>query len=88
VANLEFARSVEPDNLALRDRLEWARATRSTSRPTLPSILKDELATNPFLRCHEPEVIFAASEKTGRALEPGLEVFTEIRRWKDGFRAR
>jgi hydroxyacylglutathione hydrolase len=88
VANLEFARSAEPDNTALRNRLEWARATRSTNRPTLPSRLKDELATNPFLRCHGPEVILAASEKAGRALEPGLEVFTEIRRWKDGFRAR
>jgi hydroxyacylglutathione hydrolase len=88
VANLEFARSVEPDNTALRDRLERAYATRSNGRPTLPPSLRDELATNPFLRCHEPEVILAASEKAGRALEPGLEVFAEIRRWKDGYRSR
>jgi len=83
VANLEFALQVEPGNAQLVDRLVSACSTRSTGQPTLPSSLKDELATNPFLRCHQPEIVEAASTHSGRQLEPGVEVFTEVRRWKD-----
>ena len=83
VANLEFAVNVEPGNAQLVERLASARATRSAGRPTLPSSLKDELATNPFLRCREPEIVDAVSRHAGRRLEPGVEVFSEVRRWKD-----
>ena len=83
VANLEFALQVEPENAQLVDRLASARAIRSAGQPTVPSVLKDELATNPFLRCNEPEVVAAASRHTGRQLKPGIDVLAEIRRWKD-----
>ncbi len=85
VANLEFAVTVEPGNARLTNRLSSARATRSTGQPTLPSNLKEELATNPFLRCRQPEIVEAASTHAGRRLEAGVEVFAEVRGWKDGW---
>ncbi len=42
--NLRFALTVEPENVAMRDRLEQLK------EPTTPSVLSLELATNPFLR--------------------------------------
>lgn len=83
IANLQFALRVEPKNTGLIDRLERARKTRAAGRPTVPSILEDELATNPFLRCSQSEIVAQASRHAGRRLTPGLEVFTEIRAWKD-----
>ena len=83
VANLEFARLVEPDNPAIARRLEQARRLRRAGRPTLPSLLADEHRTNPFLRCEEPAVIAAAEAQAGRRLAGPVEVFTELRAWKD-----
>lgn len=86
VANLRFALDVEPNNQRLADRFAWAQRARAENRPTLPSRIEDELATNPFLRCDQPEVVDSASGRAGRPLEPGHEVFAEIRSWKDNFR--
>ncbi len=83
VANLEFAVSVEPGNAQLAARLDSARTVRSAGRPTLPSTLEEELATNPFLRCSQPEVIDAASRRAQRQLWADVKVFAEIRSWKD-----
>jgi hydroxyacylglutathione hydrolase len=49
-SNARFALSVDPDNKALRARTEQARQQRAAGRPTLPSVMSDELAANPFLR--------------------------------------
>jgi hydroxyacylglutathione hydrolase len=86
VANLSFAREVEPDNSRLVERLERARDDRAAGRPTVPSTLEEEFETNPFLRCGESGVVAAAEERAGRALAPGAEVFAVIRGWKDGWR--
>ncbi|GIX22395.1 MAG: hydroxyacylglutathione hydrolase [Gammaproteobacteria bacterium] len=86
VANLRFALAVEPDNPALRGRLEQAAAARRAGRPTLPSTLALERATNPFLRCAEPAVRAAAERWAGRPLDDPVAVFAALRRWKDGFR--
>ncbi|MDE2053946.1 MAG: hydroxyacylglutathione hydrolase [Xanthomonadaceae bacterium] len=50
LANAAFARTVEPDNHALAERADAARALRARNAPTLPAVLHDELAANPFLR--------------------------------------
>ncbi len=86
IANLRFAREVEPDNAVLADRLAAAEATRAESQPTVPSTIASELATNPFMRCSEPRVVEAAERHAGRPLEPGSEVFRVVREWKDGWR--
>ncbi|MBW8268178.1 hydroxyacylglutathione hydrolase [Caldovatus aquaticus] len=49
-SNARFALTVEPDNPALRARAEEARAQRAAGRPTVPTTIAQELATNPFLR--------------------------------------
>lgn len=83
LANLGFARWVEPDNPDLIRRQQEAERTRAQDLPTVPSTLALELATNPFLRTSEPEVIAAAERWAGRPLDGPVEVFTALRRWKD-----
>ena len=48
-ANAKFALSVDPDNAALRAMAEQVRRLRAAGKPTLPSLLADELKANPFL---------------------------------------
>ena len=49
LSNLEFALSEFPGNEALQNRAEIIRALRDQGKPTVPSTLGAELATNPFL---------------------------------------
>ena len=87
LANAAFARAVDPANDALRRRTEEAQAMRNAGRPTLPSTLATELATNPFLRVESPAVHAAVAGRLGREPTDRVETFAELRRWKDGFRA-
>ena len=81
--NLGFAEWVEPDSEAIRQRIERDRASRLRNEPTVPSLLSEELETNPFLRSNVPQVIAAAERHAGRPLDRTEEVFTAIRTWKD-----
>lgn len=83
LANLAFARRVEPANSDLEAREATARALRDAGTPTVPSTIGLELATNPFLRWDDPGVRSAAAERRGEEPEGPAEVFAEIRRWKD-----
>lgn len=83
VSNLEFATRVEPANRTLRERLAAARSARGEGRPTVPSSIAQELATNPFLRCDEPSVVAAAGRFAGREVAPGADTFAVVRGWKD-----
>jgi len=49
-SNARFALSVDSGNQALVRRAEEARRQRVAGQPTVPSLLSDELAANPFLR--------------------------------------
>jgi hydroxyacylglutathione hydrolase len=83
IANLGFAKWVEPESTAVQARFDKACGMRARGEPTVPSLLQEELDTNPFLRVDEPDVIAAAESYAGRKLTPGAEVFTAIRNWKD-----
>jgi hydroxyacylglutathione hydrolase len=85
LANIRFAEAVEPANARLAERRAREEAKRARGEPTLPSNIGDELATNPFLRCTEPSVVDAAGRRAGRALAGEVEVFAEIREWKNNF---
>jgi hydroxyacylglutathione hydrolase len=50
LSNARFALSVDPGNAALKARAAQAEADRAAGEPTLPALLGDELAANPFLR--------------------------------------
>jgi len=49
-SNVRFALTVEPDNMALYARALEVKQLRSAGQPTVPSMLAQERATNPFLR--------------------------------------
>ncbi len=83
LANLGFARWVEPDSAALAEREVEVRRLRAAGLPTVPSRLALELAINPFLRTGEPGVIAAAERFAGRPLHGHADVFTALRQWKD-----
>jgi hydroxyacylglutathione hydrolase len=85
LANIGFAQAVEPANSALRARLERDRGLREAGRPTLPSTLGEEKATNPFLRCLEPAVVESANKYLGGRIADPVRVFAAIRDWKNNF---
>ena len=85
LSNLKFAAAVEPDNAAISARIEEVSALREQDLISLPSTLADELATNPFLRCNEQQVITSAAEQSGKLPVGPVEVFAAIRAWKDNF---
>lgn len=85
LSNIKFALHVEPGNIALQKRFEEAKRLRSENQPTVPSTLQLEKATNPFLRCSEPSVIETVSRHAGKQLNSEVEVFAELRQWKNVF---
>jgi len=80
-ANGRFAMSIEPGNPDLISRVERIADARAKGEPTVPSLLSEELATNPFLRTESPEV----RRTCGLPDAPAAEVFAEVRRRKDNF---
>ena len=80
-ANARFALTIEPDNALLKERAEWIVALRREGKPTVPTTIAIELATNPFLRAEQASVQ-AALGMTGA--DPAA-VFSEIRTRKDKF---
>lgn len=85
LANIGFAKAVEPGNRALGAREERDRRLRDAGKPTLPSTLRDEKATNPFLRCREPAVVESANKYLGARVSEPAQVFAAIRDWKNRF---
>ncbi len=81
--NIGFALWVEPDNLNLLQRQALTHELIDSNMPSVPSSLKLELETNPFLRCNLPNVIEAAEKTAKKSLTSGVEVFQVLRTWKD-----
>jgi hydroxyacylglutathione hydrolase len=78
-ANIKFARTIEPDNAALAAREKEANSQRAAGKPTIPTLLGEEKAANPFLRADVPAVATAV----GLAGKPPAQVFAEIRERKN-----
>lgn len=74
--NGAFALSVDPDNPALRDRLD---AVQRAEQPCAPATLAVERETNPFLR------VAALRASLGMDEAPDAEVFARLRAMKDRF---
>ena len=83
LANINFARLVEPENQAITQLQISAEKQRKSNLPTLPSTIAMEKACNPFLRCNQPEVIRNASNYAGKSLTDPVSVFAAIREWKN-----
>ncbi|WP_028536980.1 hydroxyacylglutathione hydrolase [Paludibacterium yongneupense] len=87
LSNLAFARAIEPGNDALQDRIVADRASRGAGRPTLPSTLALEMATNPFLRVDSENVRRSAENHYGSHLPLPVDIFRTLRQWKNVFQA-
>lgn len=79
--NAAFALTIEPENEALQARAREIEEKRARGEPTVPSTLREERATNPFLRAHLREVKRAISMDGAK----DAEAFAEIRSRKDRF---
>ena len=81
LANAEFAISVEPGNEALQKRFAEVKALRAAGKPTLPTTVAAERATNPFIRVDSPEI----RANLGMQNASDAEVFAEVRTRKNNF---
>ena len=83
LANIGFAKGVEPGNSALAARETRDRRLREAGKPTVPSTMGEEKATNPFLRCREPAVVDSVNKYLGSRVSDPVGVFAAIREWKN-----
>lgn len=81
--NARFAAVADPGNAALAARSEAVHAARAKGEPTVPSLLGEELDTNPFLRPDDPGVRAALGIPASAS---SAEAFGRIRAAKDNFR--
>jgi hydroxyacylglutathione hydrolase len=80
-SNARFALTVEPQNRALVERAAQVARLRAAGKPTVPTTLMEERATNPFLR---PQSL-GLRETIGLEEAPDVEVFARTRALKDAF---
>ncbi len=83
LANLRFALRVEPDNKDTQQRLTTAKTLRAQGLATVPSLLSEELATNPFLRTQIPNVAIAIEHWWKAQTDNPVERFAQLRAWKN-----
>ncbi len=79
VANAQFALMFDPDNAALVERAAEAEALIAAGKPTLPSTMGRERATNPYLRLGDPAI--RASLSMSEASD--IDVLAELRARKN-----
>lgn len=77
--NIAFAQSITPDHQPLAARARSVAQKRAENRPSVPSLLGDEAATNPFLRADGP----AMARALGMENEPPAAIFARLRQMRD-----
>jgi hydroxyacylglutathione hydrolase len=80
-SNAAFAVTIDPDNEALSKRVAEISALRAANKPTVPTEIALERATNPFLRATDANV----QARLNMSGAPAVDVFAEIRARKDSF---
>uniref|UniRef100_A0AC34Q1T7 Metallo-beta-lactamase domain-containing protein n=1 Tax=Panagrolaimus sp. JU765 TaxID=591449 RepID=A0AC34Q1T7_9BILA len=79
VSNLQFAQSVEPDNMAIMKKRQWAQEKRGANEWTVPSTIEEEKSFNPFMRVREPSL-----QKITGQTDP-VDVLRVLREMKNNF---
>lgn len=79
--NGRFALDIEPRNATLTLRMRGVQQMRAEGRPTIPTTLAEERATNPFLRCEDSRLKRALGMEDANP----VDVFAELRARKDNF---
>jgi len=73
LANLRFARALEPEHPGLADHQRWCERQRQAGCPTLPSRIGLERALNPFLRSREPTLRQALQRLAPELAQAGFD---------------
>lgn len=84
-SNLNFAQAVEADNPDLLDTIKKVKEQRALHQPTLPTTLAEQKRVNPFLRLKSNSLKNSVELWCQHACQSELELFTQLRRWKDQF---
>ena len=79
--NLNFCLTYNPTNILLKEKQVDILKKLNSNQPTIPSTLGQEIETNIFLRCNDPEIKHAIGLKDSSE----LEVFSKLRDLKDTF---
>lgn len=87
LSNLYFAQHVDPENILIANKIQAVKKLLAQNKATLPAILSEEKLINPFLRCDQTEIIHAVELYTNKRLYDPIEVFTNLREWKNHFKA-
>ena len=80
-SNLNFCLAYDPNNTFLKEREIDVLKKLKSNRPTIPSTLDQEIKTNIFLRCNDPEIKYTL----GLNDSSEVEVFSKLRDLKDTF---
>ena len=85
LSNLNFALTVEPDNVELINYFNKVSRLRENNQITLPTNIALEQKINPFLRVNQQSLAISVSEFYNQDITHSLGVFTALRKWKDIF---
>lgn len=85
LSNLKFAREIEPGNEVIAERARTDLARRNRGRPTLPSTIGLEKATNPFLRADREDVMKRLEELGHLKNRNPVDSFAAMREWKNTY---
>jgi len=84
--NLRFASTLEPGNRVLGQKLAAVEALRRAGKPTVPSTIADEKATNPFLRIDSPELAASVRARVPDVpSDDSVALFAAVRALKDRY---
>ena len=79
--NLEFCLKLDPNNNLLKKKKNIIELNLKNNKPTIPSTIGDEIKTNIFFKCNDPDV----KKAVNLANSTDLEIFTKLRDLKDNF---
>ena len=80
-SNLNFCLKYDSKNTFLKDKEIEIQKRLSSNQPTIPTTLGQELKTNIFFRCNDPEIRQALKLKDSSE----FKVFSKLRDLKDSF---
>ena len=82
ITNLLFAASIDSENSAVTEKLQWAKSRVKEGLPTVPSSIADEKRYNPFMRTSVP----AIAQAVGANIADPVTIMKLLRERKNAFR--
>ena len=83
LSNLAFAKLAEPNNKKILEREIEVKNLQARDIPSIPTTFAKEKEFNPFLRCAEKDMIDSLINKFNLTNTDPVNIFSELRRWKD-----